>query len=130
MSGMRRDDAVAALTKPGGPFEIAETDVGGQRMRAYEAAPPSLREVLASSRAHGTRDFLVYGDDRYTFEDHLGIVAGLAQWFARERGVGKGDRVAIGMRNYPEFVLTFWATQVFWYFVVGVWPVLYWRVYL
>jgi cytochrome c oxidase subunit 3 len=25
---------------------------------------------------------------------------------------------------------TFWATQVFWYFVVGVWPVLYWRVYL
>ena len=25
---------------------------------------------------------------------------------------------------------TFLATQVFWYFVVGVWPVLYWRVYL
>lgn len=25
---------------------------------------------------------------------------------------------------------TFLATQTFWYFVVGVWPVLYWRVYL
>ncbi len=25
---------------------------------------------------------------------------------------------------------TFFATQVFWYFVVGVWPMLYWRVYL
>lgn len=24
----------------------------------------------------------------------------------------------------------FWTTQVFWYFVVGLWPLLYWRVYL
>lgn len=25
---------------------------------------------------------------------------------------------------------TFWPAQIFWYFVVGVWPVLYWLVYL
>jgi cytochrome c oxidase subunit 3 len=25
---------------------------------------------------------------------------------------------------------TFWPAQVFWYFVVGVWPILYWQVYL
>lgn len=25
---------------------------------------------------------------------------------------------------------TFWPAQIFWYFVVGVWPVLYWQVYL
>ena len=24
----------------------------------------------------------------------------------------------------------FWAMRLFWYFVVGVWPILYWRVYL
>ncbi len=28
-----------------------------------------------------------------------------------ERGISKGDRVAIGMRNYPEWVLAFWACQ-------------------
>ena len=25
---------------------------------------------------------------------------------------------------------TFWPAQIFWYFVVGVWPILYWQVYL
>ena len=25
---------------------------------------------------------------------------------------------------------TFWAAEVFWYFVVGVWPIIYWQVYL
>jgi hypothetical protein len=36
------------------------------------------------------------------FGAHWKIVAGLAQWLAVERGVGKGDCVAIGMRNYPD----------------------------
>lgn len=25
---------------------------------------------------------------------------------------------------------TFWPAQIFWYFVVGVWPIIYWQVYL
>jgi len=37
------------------------------------------------------------------------VVAGLARWLEVERGIGKGDRVAIGMRNYPEWVVAFGA---------------------
>ncbi len=112
MAAMRREDAVAELTRPGAPFELVETEVGGIAVRTYAAAPPTLRGVLEASRAHATRDFLVYEDDRFTFADHLGIVAGLARWFADERGIGPGDRVAIGMRNFPEWLMAFWATEV------------------
>jgi long-chain acyl-CoA synthetase len=108
---MTRDEALAMLTAPGAPFEMVEVDVDGVVVSAFASAPPSLRGLLESSRSHGDRDFLVYQHERYTFADHLGIVAGLARWLADEHGIGKGDRVAIGMRNYPQWVMAFWAVQ-------------------
>jgi long-chain acyl-CoA synthetase len=110
MGTMTRDEAVAALTGPGGPFEIVDTQIGDVSMRVYESAPPSLMSILESSRGHGDREFLVFKHDRVTFSDHYGIVAALASWLAGERGIGKGDRIAIGMRNYPEWLFAFWAT--------------------
>jgi long-chain acyl-CoA synthetase len=102
-----RDDAIAGLTGPGGPFEIVEE---GQ-LRTWAKGPGSLRDLLEGTRRLADRDYLVYGDERWTHTEHLGLVAGLARWLATERGIGKGDRVAIGMRNYPEWIITFWATQ-------------------
>ena len=58
-----------------------------------------------------TRDFLVYDGERLTYRQHLGLVSGLAEYLATEHGITKGDRVAIGMRNYPEWVVGFWATM-------------------
>jgi steroid-24-oyl-CoA synthetase len=110
MGTMTRDEAVAALTGPGGPFEIVDTQIGDVSMRVYESAPPSLMSILESSRGYGDREFLVFEHDRVTFSDHYGIVAALASWLAGERGIGKGDRIAIGMRNYPEWLFAFWAT--------------------
>ncbi len=106
-----RDEARAALTAPGAPFEQVEVEVGGVPTTVFASAPSALRDLLVSGRAHGERDFLVFADERYTFEDHFGIVAGLARWMAEQHGVGKGDRVAIGMRNYPQWVMAFWAVQ-------------------
>ena len=81
-------------------------------MSVFATAPFTLRDVLEATLANGSRDYLVYQQERYTFEEHFGIVAGLARWLADTQGIGKGDRVAIGMRNYPEWLMTFWATQV------------------
>jgi long-chain acyl-CoA synthetase len=108
---MSREEVVGGLTRAGAMFEVGEADVRGASMRVWVNAPATLRDVLEGTRSHGSRDFLVYGDERITFSEHLGLVAGLARWLAEARGVGKGDRVAIGMRNYPEWIVTFWATQ-------------------
>jgi len=106
-----REEAVAALTAPGAIFQMAPTVIEGVPWRIYTNAPPSFRAIFESTKAFGDRPFLVYEDDRCTFADHYGIVAGFARWLA-ERGIGKGDRVAIGARNYPEWSMAFWSAQV------------------
>ena len=94
---------------PGQPFEIVEQDIRGVRTRTWRNAPSSLRAILDQSRTHGDATFLVYEDERLTFEDHFRAVTAAASWLAREAGVAKGDRVAVAMRNYPEWSIAFWA---------------------
>jgi long-chain acyl-CoA synthetase len=105
-----REEVVAELTARGGPFETREVEVSGVPMRIYAHAPASLRDVLLSTRRFGEREFLVYEDERITYGEHFRRVAALAHLLT-ERGIRRGDRVAIGMRNYPEWVMSFWACQ-------------------
>ena len=101
-------DAHALLTAPGVPFEMEEVTVRGVTMKAWKNSPPSLRSVVEAGRAHGERIFLVYEDERVSFEAFHRAVATLAKAFAAQ-GVVKGDRVAIVMRNLPEWVVAFYA---------------------
>jgi len=99
----------AMLTGPGSPFEIAEQEIRGVPTRIWAKSPPSLRAVLDLSRLHADRIFLVYEDERLSFEEHWRRAAALATKLVDELGVRKGDRVAIAMRNFPEWSLAFWA---------------------
>ncbi|WP_333586068.1 class I adenylate-forming enzyme family protein [Phenylobacterium sp.] len=101
-------DAHALLTSPGTPFETEEVDVRGVKLKTWKNSPPSLRSVVEAGRAHGERIFLVYEDERVSFEAFHRAVANLAKEFAAQ-GVQKGDRVAIVMRNLPEWVVAFYA---------------------
>jgi long-chain acyl-CoA synthetase len=97
------------LTGPGGPFEIVEADILGNRIRTYKNAPPSVREVwLIDSVAFAERPYLIYQDERMTYAEAHAQVNAVAAWLA-EQGVQPGDRVAIAMRNYPEWMLIYWA---------------------
>jgi long-chain acyl-CoA synthetase len=97
-----------ALTGPGGDFEITTVDVRGNPTRTYKNAPPSLRELWLSSMQFAERDYLVYQDERWTYGEAHAEVAAIASWLVAQ-GVRPGDRVAIAMRNYPEYMLLYWA---------------------
>ena len=101
----------AELTGPGTPFEIVELDIGGVATRAWKHAPPTLGDILRRSRRFGERPFLVYEDDTLTFEQHFREAAHLANVLRDRFGVDKGDRVAIAMRNYPEWSIGFWGAS-------------------
>lgn len=102
------DEAVALLTAPGQLFEMEEVQVHGVRMRAWKAAPPSLRSVLDLSLGYGDADYLVYENERTTYVQHYRIASTLAHRLRGDLGLHKGDRVAIAMRNLPEWVMAFW----------------------
>jgi acyl-CoA synthetase (AMP-forming)/AMP-acid ligase II len=106
------------LTAPGQPFEVTTVDVRGVPTRAYVHAPPSLREIWLAAAANGDRDYLVYEEERCSYAAAQAMTASIAGWLAAS-GVGPGDRVAIAMRNYPEWMLAYWAVTSMGAVVVG-----------
>jgi long-chain acyl-CoA synthetase len=102
--------AMLPLAGPGEPFEIVEEEVLGEPMEVYRNRARSLREVLARSAAHGEAVYVVCGDQRITYAEHLARVAAFASVLRDEYGVGRGDRVAILAANCPEWIVAFWAT--------------------
>jgi len=100
--------AHALLTAPGAPFEMETVTIRGVPTRSWKNAPPSLRAVVEAGRAHGERIFLVHEDERVSFEAFFRAVSALAHALRRQ-GVAKGDRVAIIMRNLPEWPVAFYA---------------------
>lgn len=103
--------ANAILTGPGSAFEMEAMEIRGTQMRTWKHAPRSNREVVASARAHDERIFLVNGDETVSFNAFHRAVAALARDL-RGRGLRKGDRVVIAMRNLPEWVVAFYAASV------------------
>ncbi|HLW91271.1 MAG TPA: class I adenylate-forming enzyme family protein [Roseiarcus sp.] len=101
--------AHAALTAPGSIFEIEERDIRGVRTRVWKNAPPTLREAFAAGRIHGEKTFLVYRDERVSFEELARAALAIAAALQSE-GLEKGDRVAIAMRNLPEWPAVFFGT--------------------
>ena len=100
--------AWAELTAPGAPFEIVEVEVRGQKLRCYKNAFPSIREFWLSTAQFADRPYLVYEDERITYAQAHEKVASIANWMFAN-GVKPGDRVAIAMRNFPEWMLIYWA---------------------
>jgi long-chain acyl-CoA synthetase len=100
-------EAVAAVTAPGERFETTTVDIRGIPTTVFRSAPGSLRDIFALARGYGDETFLVYEDERWSFGDTMQRVDALGALLVEEYGVAPGDRVAIGMRNYPEWVVAF-----------------------
>ncbi len=99
-------DACAAVCAPGTMFETAEVDVFGIPTTTFVHAPSNIR-ALFDLAAVRDDDFVVYEDERWTMPDVLAHAGQIGHALANDFGVAKGDRVAIAMRNFPEWISTF-----------------------
>lgn len=110
------------------PFEWEVKRVGTRTVRVYKNLPPSIRDywlqaasvrfsslLSPSDPAHNTlttraqpfadKEYIVYEQERLTYADAHRRVLHLAS-LLHARGVRKGDRVAIAMRNIPEWIIS------------------------
>ncbi|WP_340647108.1 class I adenylate-forming enzyme family protein [Phenylobacterium sp.] len=98
----------AILSAPGAGTEVEEVVIRGVKTKTWKNLPPTIRSVVEAGRAHGERVFLVYEDERVTYEAFYRAVAKFALEL-QDQGLKKGDRVAIIMRNLPEWPVAFYA---------------------
>ena len=99
-------EACAAVCAPGTMFEITEADVFGVPTKVFAHAPANVRALFALATARAD-DFVVYEDERWTMPEILTQAGQIGAALVDTFGVGKGDRVAIAMRNFPEWISTF-----------------------
>ena len=104
---MTRDEAIAATTGPGGPYELVDAVIGGRALRVFKHAPASMRALYEQTATD--LPFLSYDDERWTFAQAWQAAARIGHVLVHDCGVRHGERVAIAMRNYPEWVLAFTA---------------------
>jgi len=102
-----RGQAIAELTAPGMPYELQDTKVLGRQQRVFANAPSSLRAMFEATAS--ALPFLAYEDERLSFAQAWAAASRIGHVLVHDCGVRHGDRVAIAMRNYPEWVLAFTA---------------------
>ena len=104
---MTRDEAIAALTAVGQPYELQVIETERGPISIFVNAPRSLRDLYERNLSDAT--FIVYNTERLTFFDAYRLASKIAHVLVHDCGVKPGDRVAISMRNYPEWILAFTA---------------------
>ena len=107
-------EADAALTGPGGFFEIVTENVGGIDMGVVASPHRSLRDLLAASANHGgdgSARYYLFDDGRSaTFAENIDHAAAMAAALSQRYGVGAGDRVGLLGSNQPGWIQGFWGT--------------------
>jgi len=103
--------AHARLTASGELFEMETVTIRGVPTRSWKNQPPTLRATFLAGRAFKDREFMVYENDRVSYEAFARATLTLAHEL-QAQGVQKGDRVAVIMRNLPEFPVAFFAASL------------------
>ena len=102
----RFDEELAEVTGPGGRLVIGQDELGRGIVTNFPATLPAFFKAFAG--LNGASEALVAGDERLTFADLDRISDGLAHGLAA-RGIAKGDRVGIAMRNCPAWIVSYMA---------------------
>ena len=105
----RLRDAGQQLLQPGSSHELCTAVINDVEVPVYANAPQTLREALAVGRAHGDQTFIVYEDEVWSFDNFFEQVDRLGYLLVCKFGIAKGDRIAIAMRNYPEWMVAYTA---------------------
>ena len=101
------DQAVKVVYEPGTRLELTTATIRGVEMQVFKNSPQHLGQLFDAARGYGDRNFIVYEGETWSFAKVMEQVDALAHALVHVYGVKKGDRVAVSMRNYPEWIVSF-----------------------
>ena len=102
--------ANAAIAASDSPLQLSDGAVDGVSMKIYANAPPTIRTILELAEPQfGARDYIVYEDERVTYAAFTRAVEHFAKLLQDQFGIKKGDRIAVIMRNFPQWPVPFFA---------------------
>lgn len=107
------DPIVHALTATGAPFEYTNANVQNKvsnqevNCKVFKQALPSLSHLYNDLATHGDTELAVYQGRRLNYRDAYQQAAKLADFLANNFSIGQGSRVALVMRNCPEWLVSF-----------------------
>ncbi len=113
MSVMTLQQAADHMTSTDPRFTLGRQTIWGSNYAILKNAPENLRAMLKHHRpahGHGLDDYLVYGDERWTYDEFCRDANRLSDVLSRQMGIKAGDKVALAMRNYPELLIVLMAT--------------------
>jgi long-chain acyl-CoA synthetase len=103
----RFDEELARVIGPAGRLVIGRDELGRAIVENLPATLPSFFHTFCSLNAEN--EAVVAGNERLTFAD-LDLISDRLAHALVARGVSKGDRVGIAMRNCPSWVIAHMAT--------------------
>jgi long-chain acyl-CoA synthetase len=94
----------------GGDFEIINREIDGENFNVFKNLSESLPAMYKTVvETHADKEFLVYLNQRYSFNDIYQQASAFAQSLQQDYNIKVGDSVVIAMRNYPEWIMAFMA---------------------
>ena len=67
---------------------------------------------------HGDKTYLIYEDESWSYTQAYAETVSIVNWM-HANDIKQGDRVALAFRNYPEWMLLYWALTAAGITVVG-----------
>jgi acyl-CoA synthetase (AMP-forming)/AMP-acid ligase II len=102
----RFDEELARVIGPGGRLAIGRDELGRAIVTNFPATLPAFFKTFCALNA--ANEAVVAGDERLNFADLDRISDRLAPGLVA-RGIAKGDRVGIAMRNCPSWIVSYMA---------------------
>lgn len=104
-------ETITELTAADQFFEVEQREYNGRSYKAFKHANSGLTEIIQNGRGHGDAEFLIAGDQRLTFN---GFYAQVDKFlgYLQAHGFQPGERLAIAMRNKPDWLVAFAAATL------------------
>ena len=105
-------DIVASHKAPDAPLAVGTANIDGQEHAVFTKIPDNLAGLYRIGLKTGKLDFLVYQEERFSFEESYTMACQLGRVLQERYGIGVGDRVAVCGRNSPEWCLAYMASTL------------------